>query len=129
MLEKEKIINKDIFDVEYMTAQKAAQIKIKFITNKKDFKYATIKILRQKINFEGFTTHEDVKVKYEWLNRFMISNFNSITISSQIIDSSDSEPEISKEDVKEIEKFIEITPSITKKKKSYHFNSYDYESD
>jgi hypothetical protein len=124
-LEKTRSPDLQILDVEYMTAQRAAQIKIKFLRPRPDnpTKYATVKILRQKVDFEGFTEYEDIQKVYDWLNGFMIKNFQSLTFTTEEEESDLDESSDSSSD-------DEKTPPPTQtKKKSYAFDTYNVDTD
>jgi len=123
----EKYVNPylKILDVEYMTVQKSAQIKIKFHRPQEGnpTKYATVKILRRKIDFEGFSHYHDIITIYNWLNIFMINHYKDITTTSFVgVDSSD-EDEVQLKD--EVQPKNEEKKRISKKKKVYQFDTYN----
>ena len=121
LTEKYNRLDLKILDVEYITVQKSTQIKIKFSRplEGNPTKYATVKILRKKIDFEGFSFHHDIIEVYNWLNLFMIKNYNIISSSLEGIDSPMSSPPLSPID-QVVEQIVE-----KKKKKSFQFNTYN----
>lgn len=96
LIEKRKTedIKMNIYSAEYKTAQNSSKITVKFLRPTADnpLKTTTLKILRQKIDFEGAVGFDDISDIYWWLNDLIIMNYN-ICINDPLVvrvDDSDS---------------------------------------
>lgn len=69
-----------IYNVEYQTAQNSSKVIVKFLrpVAKKPFKTTTLKVLKQKVNFEGAISFEDIQNIYQWLNSLLIEHYDSV---------------------------------------------------
>lgn len=115
-----------INNVEYQTAQVSSKVVIKFLrpTKDKPNKQTTLKILKQKINFEGAVGFEGVNDIYWWLNDLLLDNYYHVINDPQApvveSDSSDTDCESSNDD--------ECDPGDTKldAPKLFAFNPYAF---
>lgn len=86
-----------IFGVEYLTDKNSTKTVIKFSrpTKANPSKVTTLKILKQKINFEGGVSLEDIEIIYTWLNYFLLDHYNVVMIdpANKVVSDSDSESE------------------------------------
>ena len=66
--------------VEYQTAQNSSKVVVKFSrpVEGDPEKQTTLKILKQKINFEGAVGFDDVLDIYWWFNDFLLDNYNRV---------------------------------------------------
>lgn len=88
-----------IFQVIYNTAQNSCKTTIKFLrpTTDNNTKQTTLKVLTQKINFEGAVEIDDIRDISTWLNNVLITNYYQCIISGDtppIDDSAESEPDL-----------------------------------
>jgi len=103
-----------IFKVEYLTDKNASKTVVKFSrpTKSNPLKSTTLKILKQKINFEGGVGMSDINHIFGWLNNFLLDNYSK-TIHDrsyiQAVDESDSESETDDEEPESVAQQIEIT--------------------
>lgn len=69
-----------INNVEYQTAQNSSKVVVKFLrpTKDKPNKQTTLKILKQKINFEGAVGFDGVNDIYLWLNDLLLDNYYQV---------------------------------------------------
>lgn len=111
--------------VEYQTAQNSSKVVVKFLrpTKDKPNKQTTLKILKQKINFEGAVGFDGVNDIYWWLNDILLDNYyqviNDPLAPSVASDSSDTDEESSSASEHE-----DITPGVAAK--SFAFNPYAF---
>lgn len=128
-LEKNKWPLLKIFSIEYISAKNSAQIKILFSRPSKDdpTKFATLKIMKQKINFEGFTSYEDMLIIYNWVNKMLIQHYNDLFLEQQ--NSIEDDDSVSLSDDTEKNKVIpqKVEERVQKinKSKSYVFDPYE----
>ena len=69
-----------ICKVEYLTAQNSSRVVVKFArpTDKDPAKQITLKILKQKINFEGAVDFGGVVELYWWLNDLLLNHYDKV---------------------------------------------------
>jgi hypothetical protein len=87
----------NINKVEYKTDQNNSKVVIKFLrpSQNNPQKQTTLKILKQKINFEGAVSFEGVSDIYYWLNTILLTNYyDVINDPLVVVDDSDSDDEI-----------------------------------
>lgn len=69
-----------IANVEYQTAQNSSKIIVKFCRSveRNQHKTTTLKILKQKINFEGAVSNDDITEIHMWLNALIIKHYDKV---------------------------------------------------
>lgn len=131
IIDEEKKTNRKlgIYKVEYHSSQNSSKASIKFLrpTKDKPFKQATLKILKQKINFEGFVGFDSVDEVYWWLNDLILDNYDEV-----IHDPNRKVDECVSSDTDDDEGVVELVSDsddavIETKPKSYAFNPYEYD--
>lgn len=96
----------NIFNAEYQNAQSSYKIIVKFSRPTEGFpnKQTTLKILKQKINFEGAVNFDDVLNIYWWINDILIDNYDKVIIDgTNVIENGSSSDEDSSSE-EEVEK-------------------------
>jgi hypothetical protein len=90
--------------VEYVSAQNASKVVVKFSrpTKDKSKKQTTLKVLKQKINIEGAVGKDGVDEIYYWLNDVLLDNYDKVIndpdAAPLVSESSDTEDESSDAD-------------------------------
>lgn len=126
----EEMVNRNemkINKVEYQTAQNSSKVVVKFSRPTKDKanKQTTLKILKQKINFEGAVGFDDVNTIYWWLNDLLLDNYRRVVNDPQTpeqeSDSSDTDDDTSSDSE------VEQTGCQTDHPKQFAFNPYNFD--
>lgn len=69
-----------IYSVQYTTDQNSSKVIVKFLrpVPKDPFKTTTLKVLKQKVNFEGAISYSDIQNIYRWLNSLLLKNYKGV---------------------------------------------------
>lgn len=128
MIAAESRVNKEIGidNVEYQTAQNSSKVVVKFLRPAPDkpFKQTTLKILKQKINFEGAVSFDGVHEIYWWLNDLLLDNYERVINDPDIekleSDSSDTDADSRASSDEEDEQKREVEEKV------YVFDPYEF---
>lgn len=69
-----------IYSVQYTTDQNSSKVIVKFLrpSPRDPFKTTTLKVLKQKVNFEGAISYSDIQNIYRWLNTLILKNYTKV---------------------------------------------------
>lgn len=131
LIEKQKAIDPkmNIYSAEYKTAQNSSKVTVKFLRPTVDNlqKTTTLKILRQKIDFEGAVDFEDIHNIYWWLNDLILDNY-SVCINDPLSSHSELVEDSSDTDAAESDDESEprnLTAASDSKSNNYVTDPYD----